>query len=234
MSTVVVIILVVVAIILVVGILCYSDHHQKKERFQATYKERGFTEENHDYTRPSILENVIDQEKIKEIISYATPRLVDSKVLGGRNSSVRNSQQCWIPKDNPIAKPIYEKVSRIFGIPIENAEDLQVVRYQPNQYYNEHHDSCCTASKECEEFERLGGQRRLTVLMYLNDSFTDGETYFPRLGIKMKAKPGDAVVFYPLAENAQCHPHALHAGLPVTSGEKWIANIWFRERAIKN
>jgi len=24
----------------------------------------------------------------------------------------------------------------------------------------------------------------------------------------------------------------LHAGMPVTNGEKWIVNLWFRERLI--
>ena len=27
-------------------------------------------------------------------------------------------------------------------------------------------------------------------------------------------------------------PKSLHAGMPVTNGEKWIVNLWFRERLI--
>jgi hypothetical protein len=26
------------------------------------------------------------------------------------------------------------------------------------------------------------------------------------------------------------HQHSLHRGMPVTSGEKWAANLWFRQR----
>lgn len=232
MEGVCIFILLVVIIILIFGMAFVYRNNQGRERFEGTYQERGFSKEEEAYQKPVILEKVIDQAKIKEIIEYARDKLVDSKVLGGRNSNVRNSMQTWIPKSHPIVQPIYQKVSAIYGIPVENAEDLQVVRYQPGQYYNEHHDSCCALSKECQDFETKGGQRKLTVLIYLNDAFTDGETYFPKLNLKMKAAPGDAVVFHPLAENTQCHPHALHAGSPVTSGEKWIATIWFRESRI--
>jgi prolyl 4-hydroxylase len=227
-----ILLVVLIVIIFGVGIIYTNNQNKKKEHFEGNYQERGFSSEDQEYQKPVILENVIDQNKIQEIIDYAKDKLVDSKVLGGRNSNVRNSMQTWIPKNNPIVQPIYQKVSAIYGIPIENAEDLQVVRYQPGQYYNEHHDSCCAMSKECQDFEAKGGQRKLTVLIYLNEDFTDGETYFPKLNIKLKAAPGDAVVFHPLAENTQCHPHALHAGSPVTSGEKWIATIWFRERKL--
>ena len=85
--------------------------------------------------------------------------------------------------------------------------------------------------EQCTEFIKRGGQRILTVLIYLNDNFEGGETGFKNLNFKTKAKPGDALVFYPLGkEGKYCHPKALHAGLPVLRGEKWIANVWFRER----
>ena len=151
-------------------------------------------------------------------------------MVGGKIDNVRNSKQHWIVKNDELVKPIFERVSKMFNIPFENAEDLQVVRYLPNQYYREHHDSCCDNNKACTTFLSKGGQRILTVLIYLNDDFTDGHTYFKNLDMKLKVPSGDAIVFFPLAKNtSKCHPLALHAGMPVTSGEKWIANLWFRE-----
>jgi len=29
--------------------------------------------------------------------------------------------------------------------------------------------------------------------------------------------------------DARCHPKALHAGLPIKSGTKYVCNIWVRE-----
>ena len=191
----------------------------------------GYTNINAAYRKPFVIKNLLTPEQCQQIMNYAEGRLFDSEVVGGKNKTVRNSQQTWIQKNNPLVSPIFEKASKMFGIPVENAEHLQVVRYLPNQYYNEHHDSCCDNNDKCEEFVKNGGQRILTVLIYLNNEFTDGQTYFKNLGIKMKPNPGDAIVFYPLANGSnKCHPFALHAGLPVTEGNKWVCNLWFRER----
>jgi prolyl 4-hydroxylase len=43
------------------------------------------------------------------------------------------------------------------------------------------------------------------------------------------------LLFHPLEKKGgKCHPYALHAGMPVTSGEKYIANIWLREKPYIN
>ena len=196
----------------------------------------GYANKYDPYVKPLIVNNICSLEKCKEIINYCTDKLSDSEIVGGKHLNIRNSQQHWILKSNTIAQELIEKVSKMVNMPFENAEDLQVVRYLPNQYYNEHHDACCDNNEKCQEFIKRGGQRILTVLIYLNSEFENGETYFKNLNIKMKTTAGNAIVFYPLQKNNQnnisnkkCHPYALHAGLPVKSGVKWIANIWFRE-----
>jgi hypothetical protein len=40
----------------------------------------------------------------------------------------------------------------------ENCEDLQIVKYDENGYYREHHDSCCDDNEHCKEFIKRGGQ----------------------------------------------------------------------------
>ena len=41
----------------------------------------------------------------------------------------RKSNQVWIPKNNKVLKKIYEKISKIIKIPVDNFEELQVVKY---------------------------------------------------------------------------------------------------------
>lgn len=206
-----------------------------RRRHKRPGKELDFADINDPYDRPFILKQLLTPQQIKQIMDYSRNKLVDSEVVGGKIKSIRNSQQTWIEKTNPLVKPLFEKVSNMFQIPVENAEALQVVRYRPNQYYNEHHDSCCDDNEHCKEFIKNGGQRKLTVLIYLNDAFEGGHTYFKNLDLKVKCTPGDAVVFYPLAKGTcKCHPLALHAGMPVEKGEKWVANLWFREREFIN
>lgn len=196
----------------------------------------GYASISDPYIKPYVLPNLISVNLCNQIISECSNRigydgLHDSYTLSGKNDKIRNSKQCWIKKSDPLVAPIYTYLSEHFNIPVENAEDLQIVRYHPNQYYKQHHDACCDNHHSCDKFIKNGGQRKLTVLIYLNDAFTEGETHFPNLNLKMRVKPGSAIVFHPLAENSsKCHPYALHEGLPVKSGEKWIANVWFRER----
>jgi len=226
-------ILIIIIIIIFIFLYVYKNSHKYElmDNISTPKQELSYADINDPYEMPYILENVASTDHCNQIMAYCVDKLQDSQVIGGKMPQIRNSKQCWIPKNNPLAKPLYDIITKIYNLNIENAEDLQVVRYQPGQYYNEHHDSCCENSEKCEQFTKNGGQRILTVLIYLNNDFDDGETYFRVLDKKIKADPGNAIVFHPLATNTnKCHPYALHAGLPVTRGEKWIANLWFRER----
>ena len=229
MNSIIIVIIIIIAIFVLTNGICFFC----RETFKPALQENnlGYANISDPYTKPFVLEQFLTRSHAKQIIDYSKDKLVDSEVIGGKHKNIRNSQQHWIPKDNLLVKPLFDKVSKMFNIPFENAEDLQVVRYRPNQYYNEHHDSCCDNNEKCVEFFNRGGQRIITVLIYLNNEFGDGNTYFKNLNLKFKPPTGDAIVFFPLAQNSnKCHPLSLHAGLPVTSGEKWVANLWFREK----
>ena len=195
-----------------------------------------YSKKSDEYIYPKIFKNLLTKEEIKYIIEYSKIRLRTSSVVGYENKSydeitkLRKSRQTWIPKHDDVIKSIMKRVSKIVNKPIDNFEELQVVHYNPNNFYKQHHDACCTKDKACKEFVNRGGQRLYTMLIYLNDKFTGGETHFPELNKKIKLRPGDGILFNTLDKDQKgCHPKALHAGLPVKSGEKWICNIWVRE-----
>lgn len=218
------IIIIVLSISLSIGLCYYIISNYKKNPFE-------YSQINDPYTKPYIITDLLTKDECSMIIKLAKDKLFDSEVLGGRQKQIRNSKQAWLYKGDEQVKDIINKICHKVNMSFDNAEDLQVVRYHPEQYYNEHHDSCCDKNESCKNFIKRGGQRKLTVLMYLNDKFTEGETFFKNLNQKFKVPIGSALVFHPLAKNShKCHPLALHAGLPVKSGEKWIANLWFREK----
>ena len=150
--------------------------------------------------------------------------------MGGFDNSIRKSKTTWLYKDDPIIYNIIKKVCDINKSPIENAEPLQVVQYEPGGYYKEHHDSCCDNDPKCTEFINDGGQRVLTMLIYLNDTFTGGSTRFTALNKDIKPPKYGGIMFRPLEENSnKCHPLALHKGTEVESGIKYVCNVWIRE-----
>jgi prolyl 4-hydroxylase len=74
---------------------------------------------------------------------------------------------------------------------------------------------------------KRGGQRRATLLMYLNTPERGGATIFPDLRLQVAPTKGCAVFF------SYDRPHestgTLHGGAPVLQGEKWVATKWLRE-----
>lgn len=222
---------IIIAALLVLAITVVLCKSCKKEFFEPM----GDTESEAPYNLPFIAHDLLSVEERAHIIQTALPKLQDSNTLGGRNASIRNSQQAWLSHDDVVVKTLLDRLQQRFGVNPLHAESLQVVRYRPGEYYKEHHDSCCDKRQVCTDFLSKSGHRILTVLIYLNDDFEGGATKFPNLNLELKPKPGDAVVFFPLAQNElKCHPYALHAGMPVKSGEKWVCNLWFRQFEVKH
>jgi len=86
-----------------------------------------------------------------------------------------------------------------------------------------------------EALPRARGRRcRIaTCLIYLNgrDEFGGGETHFPDLGahgLTVSPELGKAALWLNArpADGASLEPHARHAGLKVTRGEKWVCTQW--------
>lgn len=220
-------ILVLVLVILIVIIIVIKPYHNNEPFTTCEYALK-----TDPYEEPYIINNIITEDEAKYIIYNASSKFDDSSILGQIvDHNIRKSKTAWLHKnDDTVILTIMLRIANIVNLPLENAESLQVVRYEPNGYYKEHHDSCCDNTEICNDFIKRGGQRIKTVLIYLNDDFEEGSTYFPLLGKKYKPPKYSAIIFNPLAKNSnKCHPYALHAGLPVKSGVKYIANLWFRE-----
>jgi len=195
-----------------------------------SYKNNGFASVKAKYTKPVIVKDIVTEEEADYIINKAKKTFKKSMVVGGFDSSIRKSETTWLYKSDPTVYNIMNRICNMNGYSVKNTEALQVVRYKPVGYYNEHHDACCEKDDKCNTFVENGGQRVLTVLIYLNDDFTGGSTKFPTLKLDIKPPKYGAVIFRPLEEDSnRCHPYALHKGTPVTSGEKYICNIWIRE-----
>ena len=96
-----------------------------------------------------------------------------------------------------------------------------VLRYQQGQEYRPHLDA----------LPGLENQRVLTALVYLNDAYLGGETEFTRLGLKVKGRKGDVLVFRNTTADGSPDPISEHAGLPVVNGIKYLGSRWIRDRS---
>jgi prolyl 4-hydroxylase len=221
---------IVIVLVFIIFFFSYINSYKPVDSFRGIGI-LGYAEDSEPYIKPQIYPDFITEEQAKYIITTASSKFEESTILGGFVKTIRKSKTGWIDRNDPNIKPIIEKVCAIEKLPFENAEDLQVVEYEPNGFYNEHHDSCCDDDKTCKTFIKDGGHRVATMLIYLTDDFEGGGTSFPKLRLKLKPKKYSGILFHPLEESREkCHPHALHAGLPVKSGKKYVANVWLRQR----
>ena len=176
-----------------------------------------------------------DAEYIKDLVNKNGGTL-DSEVIGqyGKENieKYRKSETKWLDKNNdPVVKNIITKVCKLTGNHFDQCEELQVVKYGPGGFFREHNDNCCDDTSECVEFKKRGGYRLLTILISLSNpsEFEGGETRFTKLNFSYKGDKGDAVLFYNINDKSECNDMSTHGGEPLTSGEKWIANVWIRQ-----
>jgi len=124
----------------------------------------------------------------------------------------------WLIED-PATHAVNRRIAALSGTAVEQGEPLHILRYRPGQQYHPHHDWLPPPNR-----------RVMTVLVYLNDDYEGGETAFPKAGVKVKGRKGDALVFISALPNGDLDPISEHAGLPVQSGTKYLASRWIREK----
>ncbi|KAM7294886.1 prolyl 4-hydroxylase subunit alpha-1-like [Ixodes scapularis] len=113
------------------------------------------------------------------------------------------------------------------------AEPYQLANYGTGGHYLPHHDYLYDVyedSDETDDFSRLPsyGDRLATLMIYMSDVEEGGATVFPKLGVRLTPKKGDAAFWWNLKTSGAVEKLTLHAGCPVLYGNKWIANKWFR------
>ena len=190
----------------------------------------------HDDPLVRVVEDFASFSECEAIVQTATAALKPPQVSGeelAEDRSVRTGGLAWLMHDhNEHVAIVCDRVARLLGRSLEFAEQLQVVRYQPGERYLAHYDSYDRNTKVGQSCTRRGGQRLTTALLYLRAPEAGGATRFPRLDLDVEASPGRLLVFENCGDDwMKPHPLSLHSGEPVERGEKWIANLWFRERA---
>jgi prolyl 4-hydroxylase len=182
--------------------------------------------------------DVIPSHLLQLMIRLATPlvqpsRIADPDSREERADPRRNSSNVTFgPRQHDhVLETLERSISRVSGLPVLNHEFLQIIRYRVGEEFRPHVDYLGENAYESHESAAERGQRSQTVLLYLNDGYTGGETIFPRLRIEVKGRAGDLLHFHNLDDRGVGHRDSLHAGKVVLAGEKWIMSQWIRTRS---
>ena len=183
----------------------------------------------------AVRNNVVSPIECAYLIELAKPHVKRAGVVldeGFKSSDGRTGSNHWLKYDeDDVVKSIGRRIADIIGLPLENAESMQIIHYGPEQEYRPHFDAFNLSLARGQKAAQWGGQRLVTALVYLNKVEGGGATQFPKLGITVPASPGRMVIFHNTTEDISGpHPLSLHAGMPVEAGEKWAFNLWFRHQ----
>jgi prolyl 4-hydroxylase len=158
------------------------------------------------------------------LIAVAEPTYEESKVvsIGGEiRTPLRTSDGStmhWLIED-PATHALNRRLASFSGTDVDQGEPLHILRYRPGQEYRPHIDWLV------DENPRI-----LTALVYLNEEYAGGETEFVKTGLRVRGRKGDVLIFRSQSRDGGMDALSEHAGLPVTSGRKYLASRWIRAR----
>lgn len=168
---------------------------------------------------------------------------------GGKTThQVRTSQSTSLWRDD-IVRCIEERAVAFQGysVPKSHVEPLQLVKYGEGQRYHFHTD---WFTDPAHTKASMGGNRQSSFFGYVSAvNVTGGGTNFPLLdapqddrwcsfidcdepwenGVTFRPIEGNFVYWENLLYDGSGDPRNLHAGLPVTTGQKVGMNIWTRQ-----
>ena len=129
-----------------------------------------------------------------------------------------------------VMQLIRTRIALAAGVAFDTLEPTEVLHYLAGERYKPHFDFFHPALPNYADEMRLKGQRIKTCLIYLNGGYQGGETEFPKIGIKFRGQPGEALIFDNVLADGSGDPDTLHAGLPPAAGEKWLLSQWIRDK----
>ena len=134
-----------------------------------------------------------------------------------------------------LSEDLVSVITKLFerntSLCLSDYEPIQIQKYSTFDEYKIHYD----AKDIYEEGEGSVNQRVNTMIIYLNDDFSGGQTEFPLKEVSVSPKKGSALIFSNcFKDSLALHPLSAHKSCPVESGEKWIMTIWSRNDLIKD
>jgi prolyl 4-hydroxylase len=155
----------------------------------------------------------------------------DGKASSSRDTR-RTSSNAWCFNEcaeDPTVLRVMDRIATITGIGEMNFEQIQILKYEKDQFYRTHSDY------GSEQTAHPPGARILTFYVYLSDVEKDGGTHFPELNITVNPKKGRAVL-WPSVLNHDPNSQEIrtnHEALAVAQGVKYGFNTWIHQREFK-
>ncbi|KAJ7013402.1 prolyl 4-hydroxylase 9 [Populus alba x Populus x berolinensis] len=184
--------------------------------------------------------NFATPEQCESIIKMAKSKLKPSTLALRKGETTESTFIGGSEDQTGTLDFIERKIARATMIPQSHGEAFNILRYEIGQKYDSHYDAF-----NPDEYGPQPSQRVASFLLYLSSVEEGGETMFPFengsavssgfeykqcVGLKVKPRQGDGLLFYSLFPNGTIDRTSLHGSCPVIKGEKWVATKWIRDQ----
>ena len=182
----------------------------------------------------------LDYKIYESVLSKAECEYIISNLKNWKQSTVfsrkgeteqldRKSESTIELENSPILDKVKKIISNLTKTEISKQEHpISIVKYEVGGEFKPHYDYIGNMFNVDERAHK--GEREKTAILYLNDDYDGGETYFPLEDIKINPKEGNLLVFSNLNKNGQPNEKTLHSGLPVKRGIKYILVCFIRQK----
>jgi len=188
--------------------------------------------------RMTVVPNFLSPQECDHLVSLADGNWMPSMIgqathttetayakgdLENAYSQTRTSWSCMLRySQTDVVERIEHRLSSLTGLPLDQLERMNMVRYAPGEHFDEHHD---------------GKFRPITVFVYLNDLPPDddrGDTFFPHLGLRFLPSRGTAVMWSNVDQDTQQEDsRMLHAGRAPLKGVKYGVNCFTNVKGMR-
>ena len=178
-----------------------------------------------------IVRDFLDARDCSELIALIDANNEPSKLLSyNGDQEFRTSYSCNVDPHDPTVVRVEGKLTSLMGIDSSHGETIQGQRYQIGQQFKPHYDFFHKTESYWEEMQRSGGQRTWTAMVFLNDVEGGGETNFTHAQAKVTPRRGNLLCWNNMNGIGEPNSYAMHQGMPVSAGTKYIITKWYRER----
>jgi prolyl 4-hydroxylase len=178
-----------------------------------------------------IVRDFLDARDCAELIALIDADNEPSKLLSyNGDQEFRTSHSCNVDPADPTVCRVEGKLASLLGIDPKHGETIQGQRYQVGQQFKPHYDFFHKGEVYWDEMMRTGGQRTWTAMVFLNDVEGGGETNFTHAAAKVTPRRGNLLCWNNMNGIGEPNTYAMHQGMPVLAGTKYIITKWFRER----
>jgi cold shock CspA family protein len=184
-----------------------------------------------DYPRISIYDDVLSAEYCADLINRTTASNYDAKYITmdahqddcSRDTSGqandKNIKRRILNDFNPADYDILATaLVKTLGRPYALIESIDILYYQKGHYMTPHHDYPYNPRRL--DYYRKAGTRDAVALIYLNDNFEGGETYFPKLELSITPKTGRLSIWNHTDDNF-LNWNLVHESKEILEGEKF-------------